>query len=91
MTLPEACLLILEAGNLGENGGIYVFEDELAEETEATCYDKVRRSREDFAGVDKVCKQIDSLVEKCESDEPLTIINEMKKIILCIAEHSVEV
>lgn len=91
MTLPEACLLILEAGNLGENGGIYVFEDESAEETEATCYDKVRRSREDIAGVDKVCKQIDSLVEKYESGEPLTIINEMKKIISCIAEHPVEV
>lgn len=90
MTLPEACLLILEVGNLGENGGIYVFDDDSAQETEATCYEKVRRSKEDIAGVDVACKQIDSLVEKCESSEPLTIINEMKKIISCIAGHSIE-
>ncbi len=32
MTMPEACQLILEIGNLGENGGVYVFEDDAAED-----------------------------------------------------------
>ena len=90
MTLSEACMLILEVGNLGENGGIYVFEKESACETEATCYERVRKSKENIVGADMACKQINSLVEKCESYEPLTIINEMKKIISCIVEHSVD-
>ena len=31
MTVSEACQLILETGNLGENGEIYVFEDDAVE------------------------------------------------------------
>lgn len=81
MTVSEACQLILEVGNLGENGGVYVFEDEAAQETEPTCYEKVKRSKEAIAGFDVVCKQIASLVENCELRETLTIINDMKKII----------
>lgn len=81
MTLSEACQLILEVGSLGENGDVYVFEDEAVSDVESTCCAKVKRSKETIAGTDTVCKQVTSLVENCESCEALTIINEMKKII----------
>lgn len=45
MTLSEACQLILEIGNLGENGEVYVFNDGAARATEPTCYEKVKRDR----------------------------------------------
>lgn len=90
MTLSEACQLILEIGNLGENGRIYVFGDGAARETEPTCYEKVKRSKEVMPEADLVCRRIASLVENCEAIEPLTIISEMKKIISCTAQCSIE-
>lgn len=84
MTLAEACQLILEVGNLGENGELYVFEEEATEEAEPTCYEKVKRGKESVPESDTVCEQVASLVENCESNESLTIINEMKKIISCV-------
>lgn len=81
MTLSDACQLILEIGNLGENGGIYVFEDQAALETLPTTFEKVRRSKEDVNECDILCRQIASLTERCQSYDTLTIINEMKKII----------
>lgn len=81
MTLSEACQLILEIGNIGENGEIYVFQDEAAHETQDTCYEKVKRSKESIAESDMLCSQITSLAQCCELCDRLTIINEMKKII----------
>lgn len=91
MTLSEACKLILEVGNLGENGDVYVFEDEVVPEAESTCCAKVKKSREAIVETDVVCKQVTSLIENCESCEALTIINEMKKIISSIEGTSMEV
>lgn len=91
MTLSEACQLILEVGDIGENGDIYVFEDEGTLENEPTCCVRVKKSKETIAGTDVACKQVASLIENSESCESLTIINEMKKIISSIAESSIEV
>lgn len=86
MTLPEACQLILEIGDIGENGGVYVFEEGVALETQSTCYEKVKRSKETIVKYDIVCGQIDSLVEGCELYDSSAIINKMKEIISSIDE-----
>lgn len=90
ITLQEACSFILEIGSFGLNGGVYVFDDESARETEATCHEKVRKSREDVPGVDGACRLIDALVEKCGMEEPLSISGEMKRIVLLAAGGAAE-
>lgn len=81
ITLTEACQLILEIGNIGENGGVYVFEDNAALESQDTCCGRVKRSKERGTACDSVCTRIISLADNCEQYDTLTIINEMKKII----------
>lgn len=81
MTMPEACQLILEIGNLGENGGVYVFEDDAAEDILPTCYEKIKKSRERFIDYNAVCEQINALTENNCMQNSEAIINKMKKII----------
>lgn len=90
MTMSEACQLILEIGNIGENGGVYIFEGRNTLQTEPLYYEKVSNSKEFLTDAEVICEQIDTLVENCEASEPLTIINEMKKIISCLTQYPIE-
>lgn len=90
MTMSEACQLILEIGNIGENGDVYVFEGRNTLQTEPLYYEKVSNSKEFLTDTKVIFEQIDTLVENCEASEPLTIINEMKKIISRLTQYPIE-
>ena len=86
MTVSEACQLILETGNLGENGEIYVFEDDAVEDTLPTSYEKIRKSKGYFIDYTMICEQINTLTENNCMQDSAVIINKMKKIISYFSE-----
>ena len=43
MTLPEACMLILEAGMTGDTGEVYIFEETGKVLSVPTCHEKIKR------------------------------------------------
>ena len=86
MTVSEACQLILETGNLGENGEIYVFEDDAVEDTLPTSYEKIRKSKGYFVDYTMICEQINTLTENNCMQDSAVIINKMKKIISYFSE-----
>jgi hypothetical protein len=90
MTVSEACQLILETGNLGENGEIYVFEDDAVEDTLPTSYEKIRKSKGYFIDYTMICEQINTLTENNCMQDSAVIINKMKKIISYFSESCVD-
>ena len=90
MTVSEACQLILETGNLGEYGEIYVFEDDAVEDTLPTSYEKIKKSKGYFIDYTMICEQINTLTENNCMQDSAVIINKMKKIISYFSESCVD-
>ncbi|WP_291530266.1 polysaccharide biosynthesis protein [Bacteroides sp. UBA939] len=91
MTMPEACRLILEIGNFGENGAVYVFEDNAAADVIPIYHEKIKKSKEDLVDYNTICEQINVLVENNYAWSSAEMVNSMKEIISSSVSACVEV
>lgn len=80
MTLPEACMLILEAGVMGSGGEIYLFEGESSNPLKPTGFEKIEREVSFVYDYEQIRDLLTALVAQSYTERAATLISEMKKI-----------
>lgn len=80
MTLPEACMLILEAGVMGSGGEIYLFEGESNNPLKSTGFEKIEREVSFVYDYEQIRDLLTALVAQSYTERAATLISEMKKI-----------
>lgn len=80
ITLPEACMLVLEGGLMGDGGEIYIFEGKSSNPLEPTDSEKIKREVSSVYDYEQVRNSLLALVEHSYTEKTTTLISEMKKI-----------
>lgn len=80
MTLPEACMLILEAGLMGSGGEIYLFEGESSNPLKPTDFENIEREVSFVYDYEQIRDLLTALVAQSYTERTATLIREMKKI-----------
>lgn len=88
MTMSEACHLILETGRWAENGGVYVFDDNRADDSQPTPHHMIRRCKKLLLDYDELNNQIEYLVDNVESHSSVAITNKLQRVISGTLEYS---
>lgn len=81
MTLPEACALILEAGVMGNNGGVYIFEETNKVASVPTWHDKIKCEVSCVYDYEQIYKILSDLVEHSYTEKNAILLSEIKKIV----------
>lgn len=79
-TLPEACLLILEAGMTGGNGQAYIFEENDKLFSVPTHHEKIRREVSPVYDYERIRDSLSALIERSYTEQREALLHEMKKI-----------
>lgn len=79
MTLPEACMLVLEAGVMGDTGEVYIFEGESTAPLEPTFHEKIMREISSVYDYERIQNMTSRLIAHSYTEKTATLIDEMKK------------
>lgn len=80
MTLPEACLLILEAGVMKNGGSVYVFEGIGNNPLEPTSHEKIMREISPTYDYEQLREAIFTLITHSNTEKKTVLVEEMKRI-----------
>lgn len=81
MTIPEACALILEAGVMGSNSRVYVFEETNKVASIPTWHDKIKCEVSCVYDYEQIYKILSDLVEHSYTEKTAILLSEIKKIV----------
>lgn len=81
MTLPEASLLVLEAGTMGESGEAYVFEETNKVVSIPTEHEKIKCEVSSVYDYERIYQMLSDLIEHSYTEKTTTLLSEIKKII----------
>ncbi len=85
MTLPEACALVLEAGVMGGNGRVYMFEETSKVAALPTWHDKIKCEVSCVYDYEQINKILLNLIEHSYTEKTAILLTEIKKIMLDLA------
>lgn len=80
MTLPEACALVLEAGVMGGNGRVYMFEETSKVAALPTWHDKIKCEVSCVYDYEQINKILLNLIEHSYTEKTAILLTEIKKI-----------
>lgn len=80
MTLPEACMLILEAGMIGDSGEVYLFDENCGVNSEPTCHEKIKREVSSVYDYEQIRESLSVLIKHSYTEKTTSLLSEMKKI-----------
>lgn len=80
MTLPEACALVLEAGVMGGNGKVYMFEETSKVAAVPTWHDKIKCEVSCVYDYEQINKILLNLIEHSYTEKTAILLTEIKKI-----------
>lgn len=80
MTLPEACMLILEAGVMGSSGEIYMFGETDKVASVSTQHEKIKQEISSAYDYEQMREQLSALIKRSYTEKSATLLREMKNI-----------
>lgn len=81
MTLPEACMLILEAATMGSSGEVYLFEETNKVVSVPTKHEKIKCEVSSVYDYEQIYKILSDLIEYSYTEKTTILLSEIKKII----------
>lgn len=90
MTLPEACMLILEAGMLGTTGEVYVFEETDKVLSVPTRHEKIKKEVSSVYDYERIHRLLSVLIEHSYTEKTATLLSEIKKIMPDLAVSPIQ-
>lgn len=81
MTLPEACMLVLEAGVMGNGGEIYLFEGNSSSSLRSTSFENIEREVSFIYNYKQIRDMLSALVVHSYTEKTAPLVDEMKKIV----------
>lgn len=89
MTLPEACMLILEAGVMGSSGKVYLFEEADKVVSVPTHHDKIKCEVSCVYDYEHIYNALSVLIEHSYTEKTTILFSEIKKTVQELAVSSV--
>ncbi|WP_276858571.1 SDR family NAD(P)-dependent oxidoreductase [Bacteroides fluxus] len=80
MTLPEACMLILEAGMTGDTGEVYIFEETGKVLSVPTCHEKIKRELSSVYDYERIHTLLSAIIKRSYAEKTAILLSEIKKI-----------
>lgn len=89
MTIPEACMLVLEVGVMGDSGKVYLFEEANKVVSTPTHHDKIKCEMSYVYDYEQTYDALSVLIKHSYTERTENLFSEMKKVMQDLAICSV--